>query len=160
MKNTHVRILFQGACLALLVACADTATHSAAKSTAQVANPASENCVRQGGKHEVRKRGGGEYGVCVFANSHQCEEWALLRGHCPVGGVRVAGFSTDAARFCAITGGRYEAVAAGRTPAGNQDEKGTCTLPGDKSGQSGPTCDADEYLAGACGRTDAAQREQ
>jgi len=35
----------------------------------------------------------------------QCEEWAMARGECPVGGVKVSGYNTSAARYCAITGG-------------------------------------------------------
>ncbi|KQW86620.1 putative hemolysin [Brevundimonas sp. Root1279] len=43
-------------------------------------NPASVNCVNQGGVHQVRKTASGdEYGVCLFSDGRQCEEWALLR---------------------------------------------------------------------------------
>jgi putative hemolysin len=31
----------------------------------------------------------GQYGVCFFEDNRQCEEWALLRGDCPVGGKKV-----------------------------------------------------------------------
>ena len=73
-----------------------------------LANPASQNCAARGGTLRIERRpDGGEYGVCVFADNYQCEEWAMLRGHCPVGGLRVTGYVTAAARYCAITGGRY-----------------------------------------------------
>ena len=58
-----------------------------------------------------RGPGGGQYGACSFSDNRQCEEWALLRGECPKGGIRVAGYATPAARYCGITGGRYAVVA-------------------------------------------------
>jgi putative hemolysin len=110
---------------------------------AQRANPASQHCVEKGGTHTTeRSPGGGQYGVCIFPDNRQCEEWALFRGECPPGGIRVTGYATPAARYCAITGGRYTVVAR----SGAADEQGTCTLP------SGKTCDADAYHQGTCGR--------
>ncbi len=48
-----------------------------------IANPASVNCENQGGKLETRENiMGGQYGVCMFENGKECEEWALLRGEC------------------------------------------------------------------------------
>jgi dipeptidyl-peptidase-4 len=105
------------------------------------ANPASENCTKQGGALEIEERGdGGQYGVCYFEDNRQCEEWALYRGDCPVGGVKVTGYDTDAARYCAITGGSYET-----TSTAGADEAGACTLP------SGKLCDAWDYYNGKCG---------
>ncbi|MCE1253623.1 MAG: DUF333 domain-containing protein [Anaerolineae bacterium] len=49
---------------------------------AQIANPASENCIQQGGKLDIRKDADGEVGICVFPNGKECEEWALKRGEC------------------------------------------------------------------------------
>ena len=92
-------------------------------------NPASQNCIAKGDKHVVERRpDGAQYGVCLFEDNRQCEERALLRGQCPAGGIRVAGYDTPAARYCAITGGR--------------NEGGMCTLPGGKS------CNAEAYFRG------------
>lgn len=55
---------------------------SSAKPHAGLANPASVNCEKKGGKLEIRKGKKGEYGVCKFPNGKECEEWALLRGKC------------------------------------------------------------------------------
>ena len=58
----------------------------------QLANPASQNCVKQGGTLKIERR--------------------------PDGGLRVTGYVTPAGRYCAITGGRYTVVtesAAGET---------------------------------------------
>lgn len=107
----------------------------------QLANPASVRCIEQGGALRMDRRpDGGQFGVCVFADNYQCEEWALFRGECPKGGLRVTGYATPAGRYCAITGGRYTVVSApGVTP-----ERGTCALPGGRS------CDADAWYAGTC----------
>ncbi len=107
----------------------------------QLANPASVNCVQQGGTLSIERRpDGGEFGVCVFADNYQCEEWALLRGECPRNGLRVTGFATPAGRYCAITGGRYSVVSA----PGAMPEFGNCVLP------NGRSCEADAYYAGTC----------
>jgi putative hemolysin len=109
----------------------------------RLANPASQNCEALGGALQIERRpDGGQYGVCVFADNYQCEEWALLRGLCPAAGLRVSGYITPAARYCAITGGRYAVVAN----SGRPDEQGACSLPGGKA------CAADAYYAGTCGR--------
>lgn len=53
-----------------------------------LANPASVYCVKVGGKVVMAKHpDGGVYGICVFKDNKQCEEWALFRGKCPVGGL-------------------------------------------------------------------------
>ena len=129
---------------AVLVALA-ASTHAAAQAT--LANPASQNCVAKGGKVTIEKNPkGGEFGVCLFDDNMQCEEWALMRGQCRTGGIKVTGFVTPAARYCAITGGTYKVVSGSNTP----DEKGTCTLPG------GKRCDAAAYFDGSCTRQAAA----
>ena len=107
----------------------------------QIANPASTNCVDRGGTLEIRTRGdGGEYGVCVFEDNRQCEEWAMMRGQCPVRGVKVTGYLTAAARYCAITGGTYRVTDTG----GPDEEQGECALP------DGRLCDAAANYNGTC----------
>ncbi len=50
-------------------------------------NPASVHCIKEDGKLEIRKGpGGGEYGMCVFKDGSECEEWKLFRGECKPGG--------------------------------------------------------------------------
>jgi putative hemolysin len=118
-----------GALLALELA-GDTA-----HAQTQLANPASQRCIASGGALQIERRpDGGQFGVCVFVDNHQCEEWALFRGECPAGGLRVTGYLTPAARFCAISGGRYD------------DASKACAVPG------GKTCDAEAYWTGTCGR--------
>ena len=122
-------------------------------SGAQIANPASENCIAQGGTLTIEERGddavsgGGQIGVCTFEDNMQCEEWALMRGECPTGGIKVTGYVTPAARYCAITGGEYEITGN----SGQEDEQGACTLPGGKQ------CDAWDYFNGKCDASTEAQ---
>ena len=108
---------------------------------AQIANPASQNCIQQGGTLSIQTRGdGGQYGICLFEDNRQCEEWALLRGDCPVGGVKITGYVTPAAQYCVITGGEY--VVTGNSNTDN--EQGTCTF------KDGTQCDAWAYYNGTC----------
>ena len=84
-----------------------------------------ENCVKQGGTLSIEERGDdGQYGICLFEDNLQCEEWAMLRGDCPVGGIKVTGYVTPAAQYCAITGGTYAITGN----SGQDDEQGTCTF--------------------------------
>lgn len=106
-----------------------------------IANPASENCLAQGGALTIEPRGdGGQFGLCTFEDNRQCEEWALMRGECPVGGVNVAGYATTAGRYCAITGGAYT---PNQGSSGSQ-EQGVCAFP------DGSQCDAWAYYHGQC----------
>ncbi len=110
---------------------------------AAIANPASTHCADVGGRLAIEKTPrGDEYGVCLFEDNRQCEEWALLRGECPVGGRKITGYVTAAARYCAINGGRYDITAN----SGAENEQGTCTL------ASGKVCAADAYWNGECTR--------
>ncbi len=107
----------------------------------QIANPASQYCIDEGGTLSFQTRGdGGEYGVCSFEDNQECEEWALFRGECPVGGVKITGYTTQAAVYCAITGGMYQVTGNSNT----DQEDGTCTFP------NGQTCDASDYYNGIC----------
>lgn len=48
------------------------------------ANPASVNCEKNGGKHEIVKdKNGNESGVCTLSDGAKCDEWAYYRGECP-----------------------------------------------------------------------------
>ncbi|WP_422014964.1 DUF333 domain-containing protein [Reyranella sp.] len=114
---------------------------TAAGAQPRLANPASVNCTQQGGTLTIERRpDGGEFGVCIFADNYQCEEWALFRGECPKTGLRVTGFATPAGRYCAITGGRYSVT----SPPGAMPELGTCAL------QDGKVCEAEAYYGGTC----------
>ncbi|EPR37522.1 protein of unknown function DUF333 [Desulfovibrio sp. X2] len=92
-----------------------------------IANPASVYCAEHGGRLVIRTRGdGGQYGVCLFEDNRQCEEWAFFRGECPYGGRKITGYldgtaEGEARALCAIRGGKLTGL--GTSAA-------TCTLPG------------------------------
>jgi putative hemolysin len=51
--------------------------------SAQLANPAAVFCEEQGYSSEIRTAAdGSQYGVCVFSNGTECDEWAFFRGQC------------------------------------------------------------------------------
>jgi putative hemolysin len=115
---------------------------AAVDNNAGIANPASVNCIKKDGTLSIQKRGDlGEYGICMFEDNQQCEEWAMFRGECPVGGVRVADYVTAAARFCVITGGTYSSTGKEKT----EQEEGSCTFQNN-------ICDAREYYKGTCNK--------
>jgi Tol biopolymer transport system component len=123
----------------------DQMPYWAPDSTVSLANPASVNCVDQGGTLAIEQRGElGDVGVCYFEDNRQCEEWALWRGDCPVGGLKVTGYVTEAARFCAITGGEYTVTGSSNTDT----EQGTCAF------KNGKTCDVWAYYNGTCDPND------
>ena len=111
IRNIALNGLFVG----MLAACAspiqpdvDLPTATQPESTrSAIANPASQNCLEQGGTLSFEVRGdGGQFGVCYFEDNRQCEEWALMRGDCPAvwpQGHRVIHFRRP---YCAITGGK------------------------------------------------------
>jgi putative hemolysin len=54
--------------------------------TTGLPNPASVYCEQNGGNLEIRQdSAGGQYGVCVFPDGSECDEWAYFRGECSPG---------------------------------------------------------------------------
>ena len=52
-----------------------------------IANPASVYCEKQGYTLEARVDSeGNQYGVCIFPDGSECDEWAYFRGECAPGG--------------------------------------------------------------------------
>lgn len=67
---------------ALLVAgCAAPAGETPAP--AGLANPASEHCVKAGGRLEIRDEQGGQTGYCHLPDGRVVEEWAFFRERNP-----------------------------------------------------------------------------
>ena len=139
-------LLIVSACVLLAAGCTQTSVQypSQAKTptatpttpTTGLANPASVNCQQKGGNLVIQTDpNGGEYGLCYFEDNRACEEWALFRGECPLGGVKTIGFDTDAQKYCAWIGGKTLAV-----------ENAVCTFP------DGSTCPDDALYSGTCHR--------
>ncbi|MEM7826813.1 MAG: DUF333 domain-containing protein [Candidatus Aenigmatarchaeota archaeon] len=71
-------------CMALGCPCPETA-ESCPQDCKKIglANPASAYCEESGYKLDIRKDAeGNEYGVCVFPDGNECEEWAFYKGDC------------------------------------------------------------------------------
>jgi len=51
----------------------------------QIPNPASKYCIEQGHELEMRTDENGQYGVCIFEDGSECEEWAYFRKECEPG---------------------------------------------------------------------------
>jgi len=99
-----------------------------------LANPASVNCTEKGGQIKIQtKPDGGQYALCFFDDNRACEEWALFRNECPIGGRKTTGYDTEAQKFCAWSGGQTLAV-----------ENAVCTF------NSGSTCPDEAFYAGTC----------
>lgn len=145
LRSIHAlasRVLAAAAVVAMAMVMAAAAVAQPAPAPG-LANPASENCVARGGKLVIEKNPrGGQFGVCMFADNLQCEEWAMLRNECRTGGIKVTGYVTPAARYCAITGGSYTVTAASNAST----ERGNCTFP------NGRRCSAASYFNGTCTR--------
>jgi hypothetical protein len=70
-------------------------------------NRASVYCAEQGGTLLDQPKGdGGNYVLCSFEDGKVCEQWAMLRGECPVGGIDTSVFETEAQKFCVLCGGK------------------------------------------------------
>lgn len=78
-------------CLLFISACSSNPPKlipqpTASPSNSQIANPASVNCTSKGYKLEIRTAlDGGQYGVCLFPDGSECEEWAFFRDQCAPG---------------------------------------------------------------------------
>lgn len=98
------------------------------------ANPASVYCAKNGGKTVIQTRGdGGQYGLCDFGSGMACEEWAMMRGDCPIGGIRTTGFDNVEQKYCVWSGGSTLA-----------QPNATCTFNNSK------TCSVDNFYNGTC----------
>ncbi len=121
--------------------CVEKSNDEAKPAVTQMGNPASINCQKVGGNIVIQKRGdGGEYGLCYFEENRACEEWALMRGDCPVGGRKTTGYDTIDQNYCAWSGGETYAV-----------KDSVCTF------KNGSKCKTIDYYNGTCSPTVSAQ---
>ncbi len=105
-----------------------------------LANPASVHCHEQGYELEIRTDSeGGQYGVCIFPDGSECEEWAYFRGECQPGGEKPIGMANPASVHCYDQGFELEV----HTDAdGNQ--VGVCVFP------DGSECEEWAYFRNEC----------
>jgi len=57
-------------------------TYSTSALNPTLANPASVYCINNGGKIQMETNPSGQYGMCIFPNGSQCDEWQYYRGQC------------------------------------------------------------------------------
>lgn len=101
---------------------------------AYMTNPASLNCKEKGGISKIEtKEDGSQYGLCMFEENRACEEWALLREDCPIGGRKTTGYDTIDQKYCAWSGGTTTATA-----------NSICTF------KNGKTCPTIDFYKGTC----------
>jgi len=75
-------------------------------------NPASVYCLKNGGRLEIREdEKGNQYGVCIFSDGSECDEWAYFRGECQPAGqksecypLRLENLKDDFANFSSSQG--------------------------------------------------------
>lgn len=65
---------------ALLAACAPSETPEPRE---QIANPASEHCIKVGGRLEMRRTPEGDAGYCHLPDGRVVDEWELFRAANP-----------------------------------------------------------------------------
>lgn len=125
-----------------------TAAPTTTRDRITIANPASAYCEEQGFKLELRTaQDGSQYGVCMFEDDSECEEWSYYRGECKPGDTDVAspptatpaGIANPASAYCAEQGGTSEI----RT-AEDGTQSGVCVFP------DGSECDEWAFFRGSC----------
>ncbi len=61
-----------------------------------LANPASVYCEENGGGLDIRQdEVGNEFGVCIFPDGSECDEWAFFGGECAPGGAETPAAATQ-----------------------------------------------------------------
>ena len=140
MKKLNKKWLLLLVLSLLLTGCLNNQGEQSQKETSEVkeittlANPATTNCLEKGGQIVMKENKGGQYGVCLFEDNRQCEEWALLRGQCPVGGRKITGYEDEAQVYCAITGGEVQGLGTA-TPMCQRVDGTLCTVQANFDGE-------------------------
>ncbi|MDD4358687.1 MAG: DUF333 domain-containing protein [Candidatus Pacebacteria bacterium] len=119
---------YSNACMAQNIEIA----HEGECGNTQLANPASTYCIENGGELKMKEGPLGQYGVCVFEDNKECEEWAMFNNECEVGGVNITGYDTEEQVYCTISGGQVDML------------NHACVL------SSGEACDLIDYYNNDC----------
>ena len=114
---------------------------SSPSDSTQLANPASEYCVEQGGEVDIRTDAdGGQVGYCQFDDGSECEEWAFFRNDCRKGEFPASNqLANPAAVYCGEQGGEYEI-----REHSDGGQYGVCVF------DDGSECDAWDFFRGEC----------
>jgi putative hemolysin len=86
-KASLLVVAFVAACV---VACGGVTPTPTPTAPAGLANPAAVFCGQHGGTSVIRETAAGQWGVCVFNDKSECDEWAYYRGTCQPGQYQTA----------------------------------------------------------------------
>jgi putative hemolysin len=107
-----------------------------------LANPASTNCIDNGGcEQNLYDVDGNQWAVCSFADGSACEEWAFLRGECSKGGT--VAFITDCEKKNGVYKGHH--IDSTNVNGAIQGFYYTCQY------TDGSICFEEDYYKGECG---------
>ena len=135
MKHLIIAILIFGVIALLGWQARETYKMHQAPVKQTLANPASVYCAKHGGENVLfTLQNGAQDGLCQFDDNMACEEWAMMRGECPIGGIKTTGYDNVGQQYCAWLGGKTLAV-----------PNSQCNLPDGKS------CSTEDLYKGACG---------
>lgn len=79
MRNLRLAVICVMVAVVLLVSACQQPQPSA---PVGMPNPSSVYCAGLGYQQETRTDANGEYGVCLFPDGTECEEWSFFRGEC------------------------------------------------------------------------------
>ncbi|HSB87063.1 MAG TPA: DUF333 domain-containing protein [Ilumatobacteraceae bacterium] len=80
MRNRSLHVAMVPALsIAALTGCGDDSKPTDTTTPAEIANPASEFCVKQGGSVEIVDEAGGQVGYCNLPDGTRVEEWEYFR---------------------------------------------------------------------------------
>ncbi len=81
-----IAILLLSACAPATPTAAPAGSPGGTPGAVGIANPASTFCIDKGTKLQIRTNADtSQYGVCIFPDGTECEEWAYFRGQCGPG---------------------------------------------------------------------------
>ena len=107
--NTKNIIIILSVVILSLVGCTPTPTPTETADQSGMPNPASVYCEEQGGEVEIRTDDeGGQYGVCLFEDGSECEEWDFYNGECGPEDVEAIGMPNPASVYCEEQGGEVD----------------------------------------------------
>ena len=81
MKNILIFILISVFVILLVNSCSKKEEKPGGVS---IANPASVNCINNGGKLKIMEDANGQHGICILKDGTECEEWEYFRKECSV----------------------------------------------------------------------------
>jgi hypothetical protein len=150
MKTKIKSIFIMSISLAIVLSACGGNLNKGKGQNANMANPASVYCEEQGYQLEMREDENGQYGVCIFPDGSECDEWAYFRGECGPSekGEQSLNMANPASVYCEEQGYQLEM---------REDENGqygVCIFP------DGSECDEWAYFRGECAPGDPESKEQ